>query len=143
MNAASPSPSATAPASSTPPASSTREAPNSGLFLQLTADHNPDLAIPGTNYTFGMVADAQAAGDLEALLSANRRAARVALGPNPAAAILRMANPWTSSRTLPPRRLRKLNAGGYEGRSLRSFSRSAALSRNTRPLSGVGSFTSP
>ncbi len=65
--------------------------PGSGLFLQLTADHNPDLAIPGTNYTFGLVADAQAAGDLEALLASNRRAARVALGPNTAAAIFRIA----------------------------------------------------
>ena len=65
--------------------------PGSGLFLQLTGDHNPDLAIPGTNYTFGLVADAQAAGDLEALLAANRRAARVALGPDPATGILRIA----------------------------------------------------
>ena len=30
-----------------------------------------------------------------------------------------------------------------EGRSLRSISRSSALWRNGRPLSGVGSFTSP
>ncbi len=66
--------------------------PGSGLFLQLTADHNPDLAIPGTNYTFGLVADAQAAGDLEALLASNRRAARVALGPDPVSGIHRMAN---------------------------------------------------
>ena len=65
--------------------------PGSGLFLQLTMAHNPDPAIPGTNYTFGLVADAQAAGDLEALLASNRRAARVTLGPDPAAGILRMA----------------------------------------------------
>ena len=64
--------------------------PGSGLCLQLTAGHNPDLPIPGTNYTFGLVADAQAAGDLEALLASNRRAARVALGSNPAAGILRI-----------------------------------------------------
>ncbi len=65
--------------------------PGSGLFLQLTAGHNPDLPIPGTNYTFGVVADAQAAGDLEALLASNCRAARVALGPDPAAGILSIA----------------------------------------------------
>ena len=67
--------------------------PASGLFLQLTADHNPDLAIPGTNYTFGLVADAQAAGDLEALLASNRRAARVALGPDPTAGYSGWPNP--------------------------------------------------
>ena len=66
--------------------------PGSGLFLQLTMAHNPDPAIPGTNYTFGLVADAQAAGDLEALLASNRRAARVALGPDPVSGIHRMAN---------------------------------------------------
>ena len=65
--------------------------PGSGVFLQLTADHNPDLAIPGTNYTFGLVADAQATGDLEALLASHRRAARVALGSNPATGIHRIA----------------------------------------------------
>ena len=65
--------------------------PGSGLFLQLTMAHNPDPAIPGTNYTFGLVADAQAAGDLEALLASNRRAARVALGPDPVSGIHRMA----------------------------------------------------
>ena len=65
--------------------------PGSGLLLQLTAKHDPDLAIPGTSYTFGLVADAQAAGDIEALLASNRRAARVALGPDPAVGILRLA----------------------------------------------------
>ncbi len=65
--------------------------PGSGLFLQLTADHDPDLVIPGTNYTFGLVANAQAAGDFEALLASNRRAARVTLGPDPATGILRIA----------------------------------------------------
>ena len=65
--------------------------PGSCLFLQLTADHNPNLAIPGTTYTFGLLADAQAAGDLEALLGSNRRAARVTLGPDPATGILRIA----------------------------------------------------
>ena len=65
--------------------------PASGLFLQLTMDHNPDQAIPGTNYTFGLVADAQAAGDLEASLASHRRAARVGLGPDPASGIRRIA----------------------------------------------------
>ena len=54
--------------------------PNTGVFLQLTSDHAFDLAIPGQKYTFGIVIDAQAAGDLAVLESRGRRALRVHLG---------------------------------------------------------------
>ena len=60
-------PPATARASSTRPASSTRAAPPIGWFLQLTADHPTDSAIPGWPYTFGQLIDAQAAGDFAAI----------------------------------------------------------------------------
>ena len=53
--------------------------PNTGVFLQITADHPEDLAIPGQKYTFGTVIDAQAAGDLAVLESRGRRALRVHL----------------------------------------------------------------
>jgi len=33
--------------------------PDSGLFLQITAEHEQELPIPGKPYTFGVVADAQ------------------------------------------------------------------------------------
>jgi hypothetical protein len=56
--------------------------PNTGLFLQLTADNNPDLPLPGRSYTFGTLKDAQAQGDLEALRSYDRRTLRVHLGPD-------------------------------------------------------------
>jgi glucose-6-phosphate isomerase len=46
---------------------------NTGLFLQLTGNHEPDLPIPGKPYTFGVVADAQARGDFNALQKAGRR----------------------------------------------------------------------
>jgi glucose-6-phosphate isomerase len=46
---------------------------NRGLFLQLTANHEPDLPIPGKPYTFGTVADAQARGDFDALQKAGRQ----------------------------------------------------------------------
>ena len=65
--------------------------PPSGLFLQLTAEHAQDLAIPTAPYTFGVLADAQAVGDLQALKGAERRAVRIDLGSDPAAGILRMA----------------------------------------------------
>ena len=46
--------------------------PNTGLFLQITADHESDPPIPGKPYTFGVIADAQALGDLQALQSMGR-----------------------------------------------------------------------
>ena len=64
--------------------------PNSGIFLQLTADHPGDLPIPGHAFSFGTLADAQSTGDLQALRSLGRRAARVHLGAEPAAGILRL-----------------------------------------------------
>jgi len=54
--------------------------PNTGVFLQLTADHADDVDIPGQSYSFGIVIDAQAAGDLAVLESRGRRALRVHLG---------------------------------------------------------------
>ena len=41
-----------------------------------------DLDIPGQKYSFGVVIDAQAAGDLAVLESRGRRALRVHLGAN-------------------------------------------------------------
>jgi glucose-6-phosphate isomerase/transaldolase/glucose-6-phosphate isomerase len=66
--------------------------PDSGLFLQLTADHERDVAIPGEPYTFGVLADAQATGDLQALQAKGRRVARVHLGAEPVAGIRRLAD---------------------------------------------------
>ncbi|MFP5249318.1 MAG: bifunctional transaldolase/phosoglucose isomerase [Acidobacteriota bacterium] len=61
--------------------------PNTGVFLQITADHETDLAIPGQKYTFGVVIDAQAAGDLAVLEARGRRALRVHLGRDIAAGL--------------------------------------------------------
>jgi transaldolase/glucose-6-phosphate isomerase len=54
--------------------------PNTGLFLQLTADDVEDAPIPGAPYTFGMFKRAQALGDLDALRQHGRRVVRVHLG---------------------------------------------------------------
>jgi transaldolase/glucose-6-phosphate isomerase len=54
--------------------------PNTGLFLQLTADDLQDIPIPGAPYTFGTFKQAQALGDLEALQKHERRAGRIHLG---------------------------------------------------------------
>jgi len=52
---------------------------NNGLFLQITQEDDADLSIPGKKYTFGILARAQAQGDLEALLARDRRAIRIHL----------------------------------------------------------------
>ena len=54
--------------------------PNTGVFLQITAKHAEDVDIPGQRYSFGVVIDAQAAGDLAVLEARGRRALRVHLG---------------------------------------------------------------
>lgn len=69
--------------------------PGSGLFLQLTAEHEHDLAIPHAPYTFGVLADGQAVGDLQALRSSGRRAVRIHLGQNPEADIWGLAGEVT------------------------------------------------
>ncbi|MGB0064110.1 MAG: bifunctional transaldolase/phosoglucose isomerase [Terracidiphilus sp.] len=61
--------------------------PNTGVFLQITAKHAEDVNIPGQQYTFGVVIDAQAAGDLAVLESRGRRALRVHLGGDVAAGL--------------------------------------------------------
>jgi transaldolase/glucose-6-phosphate isomerase len=54
--------------------------PNSGVFLQITADDRVDLSIPGGHTaTFGVLKASQAHADLAVLASRNRRALRVHL----------------------------------------------------------------
>jgi glucose-6-phosphate isomerase len=56
--------------------------PDTGVFLQVTAEPREQIAIPGKPYDFGRVVAAQAAGDLAALRSRGRRSLRVHLsGP--------------------------------------------------------------
>jgi hypothetical protein len=65
--------------------------PNTGVFLQITADHAVDVAIPDQKYSFGVVIDAQAAGDLAVLEARGRRALRVHLGADVAAGLKTLA----------------------------------------------------
>ncbi|MHB1935727.1 MAG: bifunctional transaldolase/phosoglucose isomerase [Acidobacteriaceae bacterium] len=66
--------------------------PNTGVFLQITADHAQDLAIPDQKYTFGVVIDAQAAGDLSVLQQRGRRALRAHLGTDVEAGLKYLAD---------------------------------------------------
>jgi transaldolase/glucose-6-phosphate isomerase len=54
--------------------------PNTGLFIQLTVDDPQDVPIPGAPYTFGLLKQAQALGDLRSLQGKQRRAIRLHLG---------------------------------------------------------------
>lgn len=53
--------------------------PDSGVFLQITADDAKDLAIPDYRASFGVIKAAQARGDFEVLTDRSRRALRVHL----------------------------------------------------------------
>ncbi len=53
--------------------------PPNVVFLFLTAETEDDRAIPGAPYSFGVLLDAQAAGDVAALVARNRRLLRVHL----------------------------------------------------------------
>jgi transaldolase/glucose-6-phosphate isomerase len=62
--------------------------PNTGIFLLLTTDTTDDINIPGKPYTFGVLRQAQAQGDLEALHQHDRRAIRIHLSGNQGRALL-------------------------------------------------------
>ena len=65
--------------------------PNSGVFLQITADDAKDLPVPGEKYTFSVVKAAQARGDFDVLAERGRRALRVHLGSDVQAGLTKLA----------------------------------------------------
>lgn len=64
--------------------------PNSGVFLQVTADQSEDLDIPGEPYSFGTLVAAQALGDMKSLSTRNRRVIRIHLGRDVEAGLRRI-----------------------------------------------------
>jgi transaldolase/glucose-6-phosphate isomerase len=56
--------------------------PDSGVFLQITADDASDLQVPGQKASFGVIKAAQARGDFDVLTERGRRALRVHLKGN-------------------------------------------------------------
>ncbi|KON64284.1 transaldolase [Komagataeibacter europaeus] len=51
--------------------------PDTGVFLQITCDDEVNLPVPGEKYTFSIVKEAQARGDMEVLAERGRRVLRV------------------------------------------------------------------
>lgn len=66
--------------------------PNTGLFLLITAHHENDAPIPSRPYSFGVLADAQALGDLRTLKSTGRRVTRIPLSRGDVGAISKLLN---------------------------------------------------
>ena len=61
--------------------------PNNGLFIQFTADDPEDLPIPGEQYGFSILKQAQAMGDAAALRSKGRPIIQLHLGRDPIAGL--------------------------------------------------------
>ena len=76
--------------------------PDSGVFLQVTADQKADLEIPDEPYSFGTLAAAQALGDLKSLSTRNRRVIRIHLGCDVEAGIRRMQKAVEEALSLAP-----------------------------------------
>jgi glucose-6-phosphate isomerase/transaldolase/glucose-6-phosphate isomerase len=85
--------------------------PNNGIFLELIDRMRPDVAIPDQPFSFGTLAQAQAAGDLESLRAHDRYAVQVRLATNPAVTVRAItkafARPLSAHRrTVSPKRRR-------------------------------------
>ena len=65
--------------------------PASGVFLQITHAVGEDLPVPGRKYSFGVVLQAQARGDLGVLAERGRRHLRVHLGADVDTGLKRLA----------------------------------------------------
>ena len=64
--------------------------PNTGVFLQITSDYEPDLPVPGQSYSFGKVIEATARGDFEVLNERGRRALHVHLAGDGASGLTKL-----------------------------------------------------
>jgi hypothetical protein len=64
--------------------------PSNGLYLQLIGDMAPDITVPEAGYSFGILAQAQAVGDLQSLQAHHRPVVRIKVGGDVAAGIRRL-----------------------------------------------------
>ncbi len=65
--------------------------PDTGVYLHLTADPCADMPVPGEPFTFSVLFQAQALGDLRTLQSLGRRVAHLHLGQDVATSLRRLA----------------------------------------------------
>ena len=64
--------------------------PNTGVFIEITANDEGDLPIPGEGYSFSVLKRAQALGDFRALAGKNRRILGIDIGGNGSKALKRL-----------------------------------------------------
>lgn len=64
--------------------------PDTGVFFQIIANDAVDFAIPGEDYTFSILKQAQALGDFRALVKRGRRVIGIDLGDNTLAGLVRL-----------------------------------------------------
>ncbi len=74
--------------------------PSRNVFLQLIERMHPDVPIPGKALTFGTLAQAQAAGDFEALRAHHRDVLVISLGLRPVATLNSLRRSLSPSRTV-------------------------------------------
>jgi glucose-6-phosphate isomerase len=75
--------------------------PDTGVFLQITADEGQGQPIPGKPYDFATLVQAQSLGDLKSLTQRNRRAVRVHLGANVDAGLAKLRELIDEARPSP------------------------------------------
>jgi hypothetical protein len=68
------------------------QGPNTGVFLQITAEDHPDQAVPGQAASFGIIKAAQARGDFDVLAERGRRVLRVHIKGNLAKGLAALAD---------------------------------------------------
>ena len=71
--------------------------PNSGVFLEVTADNAEDVKIPGRKASFGVIEAAQARGDLRVLEQRGRRVLRAHFAHDPEAGLAELKKAAQSS----------------------------------------------
>ncbi len=67
--------------------------PDTGLFVMLTSDDPVDLPVPGMPYSFSVLKQAQALGDIQALRDRKRRLLHLPLARSPLEALRSLAQP--------------------------------------------------
>lgn len=72
--------------------------PHTGVFLELLDRMTPDLAIPGKPFSFGTLAKAQAAGDLQSLRAHDRHAILLHAGRDPVATVKALTAALTAAQ---------------------------------------------
>jgi transaldolase/glucose-6-phosphate isomerase len=107
--------------------------PNTGLFLQLTADALEDAPIPDSPFTFGVLEQAQALGDLQALLEHGRRAIRIHLGGDPMLGLARLAEIVNDYSRIPELEKSGAAIGGPKKASGKAKPKTAARKTGRKP----------